>query len=406
MTLWDWNRFSCYTPDGGTDGGADAGSDGGSDAGSDAGGDAGTDAGADAGAPPPVTLLCAWGTFGCISCCEFTSAAGSFDGLSCSTPIDCTAVLGSLADKSFPGGGTYVYSGDFNGGGIAVFQVDTSTSPPGMTPLSGVPDLAVLEMEEFGDPFLYAQAHPPDAGGAFAPNSLYQFSIGSNGSLTPLAPASVSGLIDGQPLANSNTGYMYSAYGNQVGQWQIQDGGQVIPLSPPSVTNPAQTSFFPPIAMAPSISTLYVGSYLQYSDGGQQPVVSQFIMQPNGTLAAGNPPVVNVPYAPDSIAVVTPDGGVPFVYVLGRDPAFNEHLSQFSASSGTLVPNTPPTVAVCNNTGNIVQIAGLPQVAVACTGLSQLWVYDIATNGTLTAAAWSPAAMPLGPGQIIIFTTQ
>jgi hypothetical protein len=331
-----------------------------------------------------------------MTCCQILEASGLVTGLNCATPIDCSANLTTIDTKSFPGGSSYVIVGDFLNGGITVFQVDTTTNPPGMTELENVPGLSIFDLALFGDPYLYAQGM--DAGNT---QSVFQFSLGADGSLTPLSPWAVSGVDQGSPVIDPLHGGFYSALGG-VNQSAIQDGGQVAALSPASVSVPSYQFF----STAVGGSTLYAGGVFDLPDSGQQPVVGLFTIQSDGTLAAQTPFTVNTPYSPDSLAVVIPDGGGPFVYVLGHDSKFNEYLSQYTGASGTLVADSPETLNACFGSFSMTADPADNMVFVACHQQSAVGAYAIAPNGTLTEASWSPATVPIGPGSMSVFRTQ
>ena len=346
----------------------------------------------------PVTELCGWGSFGCMTCCQLLKSAGIATGLNCATPIDCTANLTTIDTKSFPGGLSFVIVGDYLNGGITVFQVDTTTNPPGMTEVGNTAGLSIFYLAIFGDPYLYAQGQ--DAGNA---QSLFQFSLGADGSLTPLSPWSVPGVSGGQPVIDPVSGGIYSGLGS-LSQYAIQDGGQVASLSPATVSVAGANLF--QVAVGPS--TVYAAGNIVFHDGGQQPVIGQFTIQSDATLAAQSPATIDTPYSPDGLAVVIPDGGGgPFVYVLGHNSTFqNEFISQYTGASGTLVAQTPESVSACSGSFGLTADPADNLLFVACHQQSAVGVYTISPNGTLTEASWSPATVPIGPGTMTVFRTQ
>jgi hypothetical protein len=349
----------------------------------------------------PTTEACDWGSLGCLDCCTVEVTGGVVTGLSCSTPTDCSASLTAIATKSFPNGNSYVLVGDYLGGGIEVYQVDPLVVPPTLTYVDGIPGLDVYDLEEFGDPILYAQAN--DGGTVGAPTSLYQWSLDPDGGLTPLSPLVVSGLVQGQPVIDQTNGFLFSEWDGQIGEAYIDDGGQVVPLIPAMVTVPGSTSNA--LAIAPVNGLLYAGSYVTYSDGGEQPMISQFTIGPMGLLTPAATPTVAIPYQPDHLVAVEPDGGGPFVYVLGHDSSFTEHLDQFTTSSGSLVPQSPAEVSVCNPSFTMTPDSTDNLLLVACTQASQIAAYTMGATGALTETSWSPASVPNAPGQLSVFTT-
>jgi hypothetical protein len=301
---------------------------------------------------------------------------------------------------SFPAGNTYGIVGDFMGGGASSYQVDPAATPPTTTFLWNWPGLSVYSLGKFGDPYLYAQAR--DAGST---NSLFECAINSDGSLTELSPWSVSGLVDGQPIIDQTTGFFYTQSVNQVGQAIVQDGGQVSPLSPASLTLPGYG--VNALDIAPGHSLLFAGNTLALLDGGHEAIISQFTIGSSGALTAASVASVSSPYWPDHISVFEPDGGAgPFVYVLGHDPTFAEYLSQYTAASGTLVALSPATVPVCSSSHTMAVDPWDGLLLVACTQDSTIDAYVIGSDGTLTDAGWSPASLPVAPGQLSMFRTQ
>jgi hypothetical protein len=369
----------------------------GSTGGSTSGGTTGSGtSGGSTGGTGAATGFCAWGSFGCMSCCKLDA----LNGVLCSSNVGCAFSLTAVAMKSFPGGKTYAFAGDFMNGGLSAYQVDLSTTTPTTTFVASWPGLSVYSDGVFGDPYLYAQAR--DGG---TTNSIFQYSIGSDGSLAVLSPWSVSGFVDGQPVISAASGFFYTQSVNQVGQAVILDGGQLSPLTPAAVTLPGYG--VNALDIAPGHSLLFAGNTMVLLDGGRQPLVSQFTIGLSGALTAASVASVNSPYTPDHISVYEPDGGGgPFVYVLGHDATFAEYLSQYTAASGTLVALNPATVPVCTPSHTMTVDPWDELLLVACTQASSIDAYGIGADGTLTDAGWSPASLPVGPGQLSVFRAQ
>jgi hypothetical protein len=142
-----------------------------------------------------------------------------------------------------------------------------------------------------------------------------------------------------------------------------------------------------------------------YSDGGQQPMIAQFAIGSTGLITPAATPSVNIPYQPDHLEVVEPNGGGPFLYVLGHDQSFTEHLSQFTAASGSLVAQSPAEVTVCNPSFTMTPDPTDGLLFVSCTQDGTIAAYAVGANGNLTETSWSPASVPLAPAQISLFTT-
>lgn len=179
--------------------------------------------------------------------------------------------------------GSYLYATSYLGGKIDAFSIGTDGS---LTPLS-TPSYTVGSST--------GTSISPDGNFMYVPdstNGVAQFSIGVDGSLTPLAPAVVAGPAGGNDTfavtPDGKYGYLGSFNGGNpgspVGQFSIGLNGALTPLAPASV---AAGNAPRHIAIEPLGKFLYVANT---NDG----TVSQFTIGSDGTLTALSPSTVAV----------------------------------------------------------------------------------------------------------------
>jgi 6-phosphogluconolactonase (cycloisomerase 2 family) len=182
--------------------------------------------------------------------------------------------------------------------------------------------------------------------------SVSQYSVGTvtPGVLVPLSPATVP--TGSQPndivvdpsgrfvyVANSNT----NASGNSISQYTIGTNGQLTPMSPPTVPTGTEP-------WSITIDAKGLNAYVPNRNNKAPPgTVSHYTIDPTTgalTLAVPVAPATNPTTAgtgPTSLAI-DPSGG--FAYVTNRDSGVPSTVSQFSiAANGDLTPLVPPTAA-------------------------------------------------------------
>ncbi len=324
-------------------------------------------------------VLCGLPTDGCVACCYYEPSASP--PLDCSELVDCSASLAAIATIEIDGT-VYVIVGDYVTGGIEVYSLSPS-SPPTLNLVDSSTGAQVFSLWATGDPHLYAVENPD--GGFGTPELLYQYAIGDGGTLTPLSPAFVPNSIGGAPQADPTSSYLYSMQDGVIQQLAIGAGGLLSPLVPPTVTMPGIAGVFQS-SIAVTASSLYAGGS-GLDAGVTVPFLAQFTIQPGGTLAPQTPATVPVPYSVDGITVAALAGGT-YVYVMGTDSMNNDWLMQLSVSAGALVPGTVAPLSTCG--GLTVADTANNLLYHACPQTGQLLVFDIAADGGLTPASWSP----------------
>jgi uncharacterized repeat protein (TIGR02543 family) len=223
-------------------------------------------------------------------------------------------------------------------------------------------------------------------------NSISQYTIGTDGSLTPLAtdwvPAGLSPVfITADPLGKY--AYVANANSNNISQYVIGVAGSLTPMS---MTTVAAGTFPNSVAVDPS------GKYA-YVTNQQSNNVSQFTIGPTGSLSPMTTATVAAGTFPYSI-IVEPSGK--YAYVAN---AYDNNISQYTiGANGALTSMTTATVAV-----------GLFPVAVTVDPLGKhVYVtnandnnvsqFTIGPTGSLSpmttatvAAGSSPAAVTIDP---------
>jgi 6-phosphogluconolactonase (cycloisomerase 2 family) len=163
-----------------------------------------------------------------------------------------------------------------------------------------------------------------------------QYSVGANGQLTPLNPASVPAPGESVLAMTSDGKFVYASGAKTIFQYSVAANGQLIPLNP---------------GVVPTSCNHSVGSWaitpdnrFAYTLCGDAPsgYVLQFSIDVNGQLNPLNPASVDGVNGPMKI-VVTPNGK--FAYVVNT--FFTGNISQFSiGTDGQLSLLDPATVSV------------------------------------------------------------
>ena len=257
--------------------------------------------------------------------------------------------------------------------------------------LSGVDALAQLTVAKSGGglPSGYAYIASADVDNRAVPGAVYQYSIGSDGSVAPLSVASVPAGVTPKAVVSDPSGrYVYVANEGDatISQYTVGAGGGLVALSPAvvSIAGPFQYAGYA-VSIDPGGRFLYVvGS--PRDPAGPSASITQYSIQNDGTLAPVAPYLNLSAFASGSLAF---DSSGQYAYLPGETSAPGGLVSQFSVNSdGTLAPLTPATVAVTQG-ATAVTIAPSGQTAyvistcidTACDG--QIERYTIGVNGTL-----------------------
>jgi flagellin-like hook-associated protein FlgL len=219
--------------------------------------------------------------------------------------------------------------------------------------------------------------------------SLTLFSIDSNGILTPKGSAFNSTGVPGNQgtrggITIDPTGkYAYvtfsrngSGWNGVVGEYSIGSDGKLTPLgSTASIGNSGATG----IVTDPS------GKYLYVVDGN----VYQYSIGANGVLTSLSPPLVSIPFSSPYGITINPAGT--YAYVTNE----NGFISQFSIGlNGTLTPLNPPQVSTHTGLGTLTIDSTGTHAYVVSSNNNIVYQYSIGADGQLTAL--STPTLPTG----------
>ena len=241
-----------------------------------------------------------------------------------------------------------------------------------------------------GQPAVYAYVASADVDNRAIPGAVYQYSIGSDGSVAPLSVASVPAGVTPKAVVSDPSGrYVYVANDGDatISQYAVGADGGLVALSPAVVRIAGLQNAGYTVSIEPSGKFLYVvGSPRDLA--GPSATIAQYSIQSDGTLASLAQAYLNLSvYASGSLAI---DSSGRYAYLAGAASAAGGLVSQFSINSdGTLAALTPATIAAMQGTVAVTiapsgQTAYVISICVdtACNG--QIAPYTIGANGILT----------------------
>jgi 6-phosphogluconolactonase (cycloisomerase 2 family) len=243
---------------------------------------------------------------------------------------------------------------------------------------------------------------PPSPGYAYVtsasegepqPGVVYQYAVGTDGSLTSLSAASVAAGMIPTSIVSDPTGryvYVVNEGDTTISQYVVGTGGGLVPLSPAAVSLGEP---FP--AIAGSAATIDpTGRFLYVVVAPRDPPglvasITQYSIGSGGTLTPLTPAYVNVSASAVGPLAIDPSGH--YAYLAGATTGLGGQISQFSlADDGSLSALTPAGVAATAPTTGIAIAPGGQTAYVlgscidsACDG--QVARYTLGTEGTLTA---------------------
>jgi 6-phosphogluconolactonase (cycloisomerase 2 family) len=232
------------------------------------------------------------------------------------------------------------------------------------------------------------------------PGSVYQYGISADGSLAPMAVASVPAGAGPTAVAADPDGryvYVVNRGDATVSQYAIGTEGGLSPLSPATVGIEgavAGLTVFVGATVDPS------GRFLYVVGRGQDPAatasIAQFSIASTGALAPLNPAVFIAPAFADGPLVIEPTGS--YAYVVANLPG--AQVMQLSiGSNGTLKALSPASVAAtAHATGISIAPSGqAAYVLSACTDSTcegQIALYTIDASGQLSATGATTVTGP------------
>jgi 6-phosphogluconolactonase (cycloisomerase 2 family) len=247
--------------------------------------------------------------------------------------------------------------------------------------------------------YVYVTSTMPQSSGV-----VYQYGIGTNGSLTPLSTASVpSGLRPTAIVSDPNGHYVYVVNEGDatISQYSVGAGGALTALSPATVSTagPSADITSYTASIDPSGRFLYVVG-LSFVPAPSAPpttpaVILQFSIGNNGTLTPLSPSSISVPTP--ALAPLAIDPGGRYAYLATTSTASRSQVLQFSISNdGSLAAVASPLVtAAANAIGVTIAPDGrTAYVLSACIDTNcdgQVTVYAVGMNGALTPTVTTTA---------------
>jgi DNA-binding beta-propeller fold protein YncE len=227
------------------------------------------------------------------------------------------------------------------------------------------------------------------------PGAVYQYTINSDGSLTPMSIASVPTGAAPTAMVSDATGhyvYVLNRGDGSISQYAVGAGGQLSPLSPAVV---AAAGALSPGTGTWSMTADPSGHFLYAvlgSEGisGPPTLIVQFTIGSTGALSPLNPPVVTVQSFGSASMAIDPSGL--YAYLPGSTGSVGGQVSQFAiGADGALQALTPAAVTATPGARGLT-IAPDDQTAYVlsscidtnCDG--QVALYTLGANGQLTAA--------------------
>jgi 6-phosphogluconolactonase len=238
---------------------------------------------------------------------------------------------------------------------------------------------------------VYAYVTSADVDNRSVPGAVYQYSIGSDGSVAPLSIASVpTGVTPTGVVSDPSGRYVYVANSGDatISLYAVGTGGGLVALLPAVVRIPGPFQFAGfALSVDPGGRFLYVvGS--PRDPPGPTASIAQYSIQSDGTLASLAEASLTLSVSASGSLAIDPGGR--YAYLPSATNAPGGLVSQFSISSdGTLALLTPAIAAATQGT-IAVTIAPSGQTAyvistcidTACDG--QIEPYAIGADGTLT----------------------
>lgn len=222
----------------------------------------------------------------------------------------------------------------------------------------------------------------------FSSNDVSQYTVGANGSLTPMTTATVvagTGPVSITIDPSGKYAYVVNQTSATVSQYSIGTTGALTPMTAATVAAGSAPRF---VAVAPSGKYAYVANL--NSDN-----VSQYSISATGALIPMTPATVAAGTTPDSITI---DPSGKYAYVTNMN---STNVSQYSiGATGALAPMSPATVAAGAAPTSIAIDPSGKYAYVANFGSDNVSQYSISATGAL--AAMAPATVVAGTGSSVV----
>jgi DNA-binding beta-propeller fold protein YncE len=235
------------------------------------------------------------------------------------------------------------------------------------------------------DPFVYVTS--PSGG------TVFQYGVGFEGTLSPLAPPTVAAGIDTVGVAVSPDGQsVYVTNYDGLAQYDVGDDGTLSPKDTPTVAS-GQQPF--DIVVSPDNRSVYVANQVGTDFGSD--LITLYDVGPGGALfpKRGQASVALAPGQYPTSVAVSPNGRS--VYVTSYNPGArggDGWIYQYDVGlGGVLSPKNPPTVALGATPGAMTVHPAGESAYVGNSDSNTIVQYGVGANGAL-----SPKASPVGTG--------
>ncbi len=236
----------------------------------------------------------------------------------------------------------------------------------------------------------YAYVTSADVQGRSVPGAVYQYMIGSDGSLTPLSVGSVPAGVAPTAMISDPTGrYIYVAnLGDAtISQYAVGAGGGLTALSPAVVSAAAPLLAAAGYSLSVDPNGLLLYAVIDPHSPATSASIAQYSIGGDGTLTPLNPAFVNLSAAASGPLTIDPSGH--YAYLAGNIGGLGQ-IAQFSIGmDGTLSPLVPAVVSATPTVVGVTLAPSSPTAYVlsscvdnACDG--QVAQYAIGVDGALS----------------------
>jgi len=233
--------------------------------------------------------------------------------------------------------------------------------------------------------FVYVASAGPTPGSAGA---VYEYAIGTDGTLSPLAqPSIATGLNPSVLVVSGNAGYVYvvNAGDGTISQYAVAADATLKAMYPATVTNPGMRT----LGATGGAATLdLIGGYLYVANTADNNV-AQFRIGSDGQLTPLTPATVATGVAPVSVVAGATSSGVFYILNSGAVGETGSVSQYTQAADGTLSPTNSTPVAAGTNPS--VLALGVYQNFIYafsnCDGtqcLGSIRQFSVGTDGALT----------------------